>query len=190
MPAASLPPRCALTAPFHPYRRRVAPARRPATSSRRPERAGLGDLRDVGGVFSVALSLSVAGCPKPAPDGGRYPPPRLSGARTFLPPPQGRGAAFRTPGPAHCTTPRGAGARNRLPPVGGSGGRSGAQVVAQVIDFAAGGRDNPGVRWGMHCGGGGRCMRPGDPGGARRAWWGRNPGRSRGLKPGESARGD
>ncbi len=47
-----------------------------------------------GGVFSVALSLSAAGCPKPAPDGGRYPPPRLSGARTFLPPPQGRGAAF------------------------------------------------------------------------------------------------
>jgi hypothetical protein len=53
-------PRCALTAPFHPYR-----------ALRR------------GGLFSVALSIGVRRLsPKPS---GRYPAPRFREARTFLP---------------------------------------------------------------------------------------------------------
>ena len=78
MPATSPPPRCALTAPFHPYRRR------PNWLTRGQDPAG------AGGVFSVALSLSPGrGDPWCRPhdfsDGGRYPPPWLGGARTFLP---------------------------------------------------------------------------------------------------------
>ena len=52
--------RCALTAPFHPYR----------SGSRKGEAAS-------GGLFSVALSLGLT----PA---GRYPAPYVHGARTFL----------------------------------------------------------------------------------------------------------
>ena len=59
LPAELLPPRCALTAPFHPY------------------------LFVTGGIFSVALSVSVAG---PRPLAGTLP----CGDRTFLPRFQGR----------------------------------------------------------------------------------------------------
>ena len=38
-------------------------------------------------------------------DGGRYPPPWFNGARTFLPSPQGRGAAFCASGQWHCIMP-------------------------------------------------------------------------------------
>ena len=41
-----------------------------------------------GGIFSVALSRSQIGpTNRTCQDGGRYPPPRFRGARTFLPPP-------------------------------------------------------------------------------------------------------
>ena len=60
MPLALPQARCALTAPFHPYRSCLP--RRDATS---------------GGLFSVALSLGLT----PA---GRYPAPYVHGARTFL----------------------------------------------------------------------------------------------------------
>src|SRR5690606_10211799 len=52
-------PRCALTAPFHPC---------------------LCPVGAIGGILSVALSLSGAG----AQPGGHYPPPSFRGARTFL----------------------------------------------------------------------------------------------------------
>jgi len=55
LPAELLPPRCALTAPFHPYRTLSGP----------------------GGIFSVALSVSVSG---PRPLAGTPP----CGDRTFL----------------------------------------------------------------------------------------------------------
>ena len=90
-----LPPsRCALTAPFHPYRPR---AKETAISRINP---------GAGGIFSVALSLSCrwhrfSTCaaspnvraqvenPCHQQDGGRYPPPWFSGARTFLSPQRG-----------------------------------------------------------------------------------------------------
>ncbi len=61
MPAALLPPRCALTAPFHPYR-----------ALRR------------GGIFSVALSVGAGLNLSPRPLAGALP----CGDRTFLPPSQ------------------------------------------------------------------------------------------------------
>ena len=90
LPTTSLPPRCALTAPFHPYRRRFAlmGARVSGLIGRAGASCG------VGGIFSVALSLPVVDCPQPTSGGGRYPPPWLSGARTFLCPPQERTATF------------------------------------------------------------------------------------------------
>jgi len=78
VPATSPPPRCALTAPFHPYP--------PSPRLRRASPRGPGNGRRY--VFCGTF---------PNPDrrifpsvqaGGRYPPPWLSGARTFLPPPR------------------------------------------------------------------------------------------------------
>src|SRR5271170_4961570 len=63
LPSGSLPPRCALTAPFHPYRK---PSLRPAA----------------GGIFSVALSVKSALSEPPRPLAGMLP----CGDRTFLPP--------------------------------------------------------------------------------------------------------
>src|SRR6202044_1911669 len=61
LPEGSLPPRCALTAPFHPYRR---PDLRPTP----------------GGIFSVALSVKSALSEPPRPLAGMLP----CGDRTFL----------------------------------------------------------------------------------------------------------
>jgi len=61
MPVASRRPRCALTAPFHPY----------------PGRKGRGGLLFCGTFPTPPASRR---------GGGRYPPSRFSGARTFLPP--------------------------------------------------------------------------------------------------------
>jgi hypothetical protein len=61
VPLALPQARCALTAPFHPYR----------------SHARHGGARGNGGLFSVALSLGLT----PA---GRYPAPYVHGARTFL----------------------------------------------------------------------------------------------------------
>ena len=63
LPSGSLPPRCALTAPFHPYRKRRAFTRNP------------------GGIFSVALSVKSALSEPPRPLAGMLP----CGDRTFLP---------------------------------------------------------------------------------------------------------
>src|ERR1700754_574103 len=65
MPSPLPETRCALTAPFHPYRRCLAAAQ--AVS------------------VSVALSLRIgSACAGPSP-AGRYPAPFIRGARTFLP---------------------------------------------------------------------------------------------------------
>lgn len=75
VPLALPQARCALTAPFHPYRSQSA--------SPQAERDGNG------GLFSVALSLGFT----PA---GRYPAPYVHGARTFLSgPPFGIGPSGR-----------------------------------------------------------------------------------------------
>jgi len=60
LPDELLRPRCALTAPFHPYRRHEA----------------------AGGIFSVALSVKSALSESPRPLAGMLP----YGDRTFLPP--------------------------------------------------------------------------------------------------------
>ena len=112
VPAASRPPRCALTAPFHPYRRGRRPGPTVASAA--------------GGAICRNTGHRRAGRPTPIPprrryvlcgtipiparrsrrrgrNGGRYPPPWLSGARTFLPPHMrgkipGRRAAFHAAG--------------------------------------------------------------------------------------------
>jgi len=84
LPATSRPPRCALTAPFHPY-----------PPSPRLRRASPLAKAGEGGMFSVALSLSRCARLARDRDGGCYPPPRFSGARTFLPPPRRIGSGER-----------------------------------------------------------------------------------------------
>ena len=73
-------PRCALTAPFHPYR-----------ALRR------------GGLFSVALSIGFE--PKDSIPSGRYPAPRFRDARTVLPDPCRAAAAIRFPDPYGASCP-------------------------------------------------------------------------------------
>ena len=63
---------------------------------------GPGPNCGAGGMFSVALSLSRGEDPQSSRDGGRCPPPWLSGARTFLPR-RKPGAAFRAAGRVHYT---------------------------------------------------------------------------------------
>src|SRR5258708_20347606 len=73
LPAALLRPRCALTAPFHPY-----PGRCPST----PSAARRTDAAEAprGGIFSVALSVKPALSEPPRPLAGMLP----YGDRTFL----------------------------------------------------------------------------------------------------------
>ena len=61
-------------------------------------------LTKQGGIFSVALSLSRFVPHGPGRDGGRYPPPRFSGARTFLPLPEGRERPSTRPAVLHYTS--------------------------------------------------------------------------------------
>ena len=82
VPTASRPSRCALTAPFHPYRAWPCWALR----------AWRGFARRFVfcGTVPVGGRRSRAGRPT---DGGRYPSPWSNGARTFLPPPSPRARA-------------------------------------------------------------------------------------------------
>ena len=96
LPDGSLPPRCALTAPFHPYRK----------SRSRPT---------PGGIFSVALSVKPALSGFPRPLAGTLP----CGDRTFLPQRQVKPAVqatTRRTGPALIFAEAGARARRRVVP--------------------------------------------------------------------------
>ena len=103
------------------------------TLTPRPRQAGAG-----GGVFSVALSRS----PPPVSrvqggrDGGRYPPPRFSGARTFLPPrPGASGSGLPRIQPRALYPPRAAAGRTI-----GTRRRSRARNVAPVARWGTRGR--------------------------------------------------
>jgi hypothetical protein len=94
VPAASRSPRCALTAPFHPYRRAggEVPRSRQRPGGRLPQYGPSSG----GPTYALPRRRRYVLCGTfPIPErrsrrrnrnGGRYPPPWLSGARTFLPP--------------------------------------------------------------------------------------------------------
>ena len=54
-------------------------------------------------LFCGTVPVPVGPTDRAEQNGGRYPPPRFRGARTFLPPPQRRGAAFHASGRPHYT---------------------------------------------------------------------------------------